>query len=117
MHYSIIIISSNKLTNNFNSNIYHIKEDTFFSNYSIIDNYRINNLRNNSEIFFDYLIIDSKNFFNKYFKEISKDDNNLPITNCYHQTTIDNVFSIGESSSSSKKIQNQLNDIYEFINN
>ena len=103
MHYSVIIISNN------------IKE-TKFHNYLIIsDNLSIidqNTVKYQNELYyFDYLIIekDTKNNLNLI------KDNDKYITNCYHQTSLDHVFAIGESSYSSKDVNVQLQEIYEYL--
>lgn len=106
MHYSIIIISNIPIENKFNNSLLINN-----NNLSIIDE---NTLKVNNElIYFDYLIlnINIENSLN-----LMK-DNNKYVTNCFHQTSIDNIFAIGESSSSSKDIKFQLEDIYDFLIN
>ena len=104
MHYSIVIISNNIKEVNF--------EDTLLidnNNLSIIDQNTI--IYENQTIYFDYLVIESdiKNSLGLL------KDNNKYITNCYHQTSKENIFAIGKASYSTKKINNQLNDIYDFL--
>lgn len=104
MQYSIIIISNNIKKTNFN-NLLILKPH----NLSIIDQNTIK--YENEIIYFDYLIIDSdfKNNLNLV------KDNDKYVTNCYHQTSLENIFAIGDSSHSSKDIDAQLNDIYEYL--
>lgn len=106
MFYSIVIISNNIKEVNF--------QDTLLinnNNLSIIDH---NTIKFENEIVnFDYLVIESDI---KHNLNLLK-DNGKYITNCYHQTSNDNIFAIGKSSYSTKKLKDQLDDIYEFLTN
>lgn len=106
MFYSIVIISNNIKEVNF--------QDTLLinnNNLSIIDH---NTIKFENEIVnFDYLVIESDI---KHNLNLLK-DNGKYITNCYHQTSKDNIFAIGKSSYSTKKLKDQLDDIYEFLTN
>ena len=106
MQYSIIIIS-NKINQTFFENSIIINN----CNLSIIDQNAIK--YQNDILYFDYLIIE--NDFKNSLNLIK--DNDKYITNCHHQTSIDNIFAIGDSSYSSKDINDQLKDIYEFLTN
>ncbi len=107
MHYNIIILTNNnqiKALNLENSLILNDK------NIEIIDDFSLK--YNDNLLFFDYLIVDS------YSKNLNLiNDNNKYITNCYHQTSTDNIFAIGESSFSTKDLLLQLNEILDFIYN
>ena len=116
MHYPIVLLTDKDIYNNESHNktidlLVNSKQNIC----KIIDE---NTLEIDNEIiYFDYLIIDSIDTFQNLFlkNNIYLNDENIPITNCFHQTTIDNIFSIGSCSSSTKTITQQLLDITNFL--
>lgn len=85
-------------------------------NYLVIEpkeihrNYIITNT--DEKITFDYLIIDRLIPGLPILKE-----NKHIITNQFYETSLENVFAIGEINSSSKSLSVQLNTIYDYIKN
>ena len=106
MHIDIIIVSNLSLDLSKFNNLNFKK----FEFANIQRNYIITDA--NEKITFDYLIIDTFVPSLPILKE-----NKHIITNQFFETSIENVFAIGEINSSKKSLLEQLNIICEYIQN
>jgi len=106
MHYDIIIITSYPLDENLLKNFH----------YLLIDEAIINDDKSifyqNQKITYNYLIID------KIFENLKtlKEDKHI-ITNQYFETSIENVFAIGEINNSPLDVNLQLKIILDYLKN
>lgn len=82
--YPIIILSKNKIEN-LEKNYLQISLPI-----NLINNITI--IFENCEYSFDYLIFDDINLINNYFETNILHDNNIPVTNFFNATSIDNIF-------------------------
>lgn len=107
MHKLIAIFSKNRfnIDNNFNNDIIYVD-----NNYTYIDNYSVG--LNNEILYFEYIITDDLKFLNKTNVLI---DNNYAITNNVFQTSVDNIYAIGEANNSKFVIDEQLKIVLENI--
>lgn len=104
MHKLIAVFSKIKFDNN-NDDIIYIDD-----NYEFVDNYMIN--FNNEKLFFDYIITDNITLLKQCGIII---DNNLALVNNVFQTSIENVYAIGDAVISNKSIPEQFKIIIENI--
>ena len=109
MHYPVVFISNNFTKDSFNNTPFEI---LFLKEAAIIDNYEL--IFNNQNISFDYLITDSSEYLKKMNIEF---DGDCAITNYFLQTSVENVFAIGNANSSKKNITDQFEIIIEYIIN
>lgn len=106
MHVDLVIISKLDLDLSLFSDINHLVIEP----KEIHRNYIIN--LNDEKITFDYLIIDRLVSELPILKE-----NKHIITNQFFETSIENIFAIGEINSSNKSLHEQLKIISEYIKN
>ncbi|MBQ4571445.1 MAG: hypothetical protein IJB21_07100 [Bacilli bacterium] len=102
MYYYLIIAASHNVSINNQLDALFITEDFIF-----IDDHHLK--YKNEIIEFEYLIYTNKLNVTYNNKNILLFENNIPITNFYHQTTLENIYYITEDN-----LEQKINDI---INN
>ena len=105
-HYDILIITKENIDLSPLSDI----------NYLIINNgvsHELNIYNDKDNTFtYDYLITDDNNVLNNF--DLLKDDDYY-ITNCFFQSTIDEIFIIGKLNKSNFDINHQISVIIEYL--
>lgn len=102
MYYYLIIAASHNVSINSQLDALFITEDFIF-----IDDHHLK--YKNEIIEFEYLIYTNKLNVTYNNKKILLFENNIPITNFYHQTTLENIYYVTEDN-----LEQKINDI---INN
>lgn len=100
-YYYLIIITKEKVKLSFNLDVHFIN-----NSFTLIDDHHL--LYNDETYEFEYLIYSNK-IDTKYQKEnLLLKENNIPVTNFYYQTTLENIYYINEEN-----LEQKINEIIE----
>lgn len=104
MHYSLVIITDEQIKNP--------KLDTI--NYIILDetHYLVSDYLLNNNISFDFIIVSNINSLDNI--QILKEDGNV-ICNFFLQTSSEHIFFIGKENNSKLTINEQINNIIDYL--
>lgn len=102
MYYYLVIATSNKVSINNQLDALFLKED-----FILIDDHHLK--YKNEIVEFEYLIYSNKSNITYNNENILLFENNIPVTNFYYQTTLENIYFIIEDN-----LEQKINDI---INN
>ena len=107
-HFDLLIVTKNPINESLLSSLSYIK-----LNEAKVDELNIYH-DDNHEFTYDYLITDDESLLSKF--DLLKDEDYY-ITNCFFQSTIDEVFVVGTLNHSSFDLDHQIKTIIDFLVN